>query len=42
VHECVPHASESRRQARVVGPDDVIEGEVDPPEHTMFHCGEGR
>jgi hypothetical protein len=41
-HECVPRASESRRQVRVVGPEDVTEGDVDPPECTTCHCGEGR
>jgi hypothetical protein len=41
-HGCVPRASESRRQVRVVGPDDVTEGDVDPPERTTCHGGEGR
>jgi hypothetical protein len=46
VHECVPCASESRIQARVVGPEDVTEdvteGDVNPPECTTCHCGEGK
>jgi hypothetical protein len=25
-----------------VGPEDVTEGDVDPPECTVSHCGEGR
>jgi hypothetical protein len=41
-HGCVPCVSESRRQARVVGPEDVTEGDMDPLECTMCHYGEGR
>jgi hypothetical protein len=41
-HGDVPRASELRRQARVVGPDDVIKSDVDPPERTTYHGGEGR
>jgi hypothetical protein len=39
VHGCVPRASELKRQARVVGPKDVTDGDVDPPERAMRHCG---
>jgi hypothetical protein len=41
MHECVPRASESKRQARVVGPDDIIKSDVDPPECTTCHGSEG-
>jgi hypothetical protein len=41
-HECVPRASESRIQARVVEPGDVTEGDADHPECTTCHCGEGQ
>jgi hypothetical protein len=41
-HECVPRANESRIKARVVGAEEVTEGDVDPPECTMCHCGEGK
>jgi hypothetical protein len=40
-HGCVPHASGSKRKVRVVGPDDVVEGDVDPPEGATCHCGCG-
>jgi hypothetical protein len=41
-HGDVPRASGSRRKAREVGPDDVIKSDVDPPERTTCHGGEGR
>jgi hypothetical protein len=32
----------TRREARKVGPDDVVESDVDPHERTTCHGGEGR
>jgi hypothetical protein len=40
-HGCVPRASGSRRKARVVGPDDVVKSDVDPPERATCHRGCG-
>jgi hypothetical protein len=42
VHECVPRSSELRIQVRVVGPKNLTEGDVDPPECSMCHYGEGK
>jgi hypothetical protein len=40
-HGCVPRAGKSRRQVRVVGPNDITEGDMDPPKRTAGHGGEG-
>jgi hypothetical protein len=40
-HECVPHASEPRRQVRVVGPNNIVKSDVDPPKRSMCHRGGG-
>jgi hypothetical protein len=41
-HGCVPRASGPKIKVRVVGPDDITEGDVDPPECATCHYGCGK
>jgi hypothetical protein len=41
-HGCVPRASGLKRKVSMVGPDDVTEGDVDPPKRVTCHRGCGR